>query len=339
MKYKEYYMELKKAMKLLANLHAFEQFNQYDLFYLLDNTSKGILICSDHILEGSKGVQIYFGDSGINYLYDSYMSQTGLILNPIYANMITIVFLSKSDLLEEDRRFLKEHNIRVSLENNLIPCEFQEGYDYKYLSIKKMKRVLAYLYYLISLIKNEREEIIQCFAEEKLVLAAFDPESHYYSLKYTSDAVLGTMPKLKKKNESFVVEYQDATYVEDVCYISRYFSFKKGTEGWYESILFGYYEKKEKHIMHRVICKPEQIGDYAIGVIDELFKQEGLPMKVVFNQRDMASSLYRTLEALHIETQFQRETESIDQLFFELFSKKIETIEEGEKRLDAALVS
>ncbi len=332
-------MELRKAMKLLRGLNAFEQFNQYDLFYFLDDTSKGIVVCTDHMLDSSAGVQLYLNSSGINYLYDSYMSHTGIILNPIYANMISIALLSKNNLLEEDVQFLKKHKIRISLENNVIPCEFQEGYDYKYLTIKKMKLVIAYLYYLISLIKNEREDLVQCFAEDKLVLAAFDPKEHYYSVKYTGDAVLGTMPRFKKKNESFIKEYQDATYVEDVCYISRYFSFKQLEDGGYESILFGYYEKKKKHLMHRVACKPEQIQDFAIGVVDELFKQEGLPMKVIFNERTMVSSLYKTLTALHIDTEFQRETEFVDQIFFELFSKKIENYEEGEKRLETVLVS
>lgn len=340
MTYKECYMELKKAMKLLDGIHAFEQFNYMNLFYLIDESSKGIVIFSDHIMGESSGLQVHLGDDGINYLYDSYMSPTGLVLNSVFADMLTVALVSKKDLVEEDIAYLKKHKIRISSENNLIPCEFKEGHDYAYLSVKNMKRVITYIYYLLSLIKNEREDILKCFENTDLVLAAFDTRQNVYEVRYTGDVALGNMPKLKKVHQDFIEEYQDITYIEDTCYISRYYSFEQVKEdGHYQSILFGYYVDKNTHILHTISCKPTQIGEYLTGFVDELFKENGVPTRVVFNERRLYAELYKTLVKLHIDVDFQRENETIDALFFEILGENKGAFEEGEKKLKMAFVS
>ncbi|MDE6407407.1 MAG: hypothetical protein K2K48_04590 [Anaeroplasmataceae bacterium] len=339
MTYKECYMELKKAMKLLQNMHVFEQFNYMNLFYLLDEKSKGIVIFSDHLMGESSGLQIHFEDSGINYLYDSYMSSTGMILNCVFADMVTVSLVSKEELTLEDIAYLKKHKIRLSTKN-LIPCAFKEGHDYSYLTLKKMQQVIAYIYYLLSLIKNESEDIMKCFENSDLVLAAFDTSHHVYEVKYTNDLAIGSMPRFKKASQEFINEYKDATYVEDTCYISRYYSMEKvPTKEYYQSILFGYYPKKDTYIVHTIQCKPKQIGEYLIGFADELFKENHLPTKVILNERRMVSELYKTLQGLHIDVEFKRETEEIDTMFFEIMRDSKEGLKEGEQKLNVAFVS
>ncbi|MCM1131018.1 MAG: hypothetical protein NC310_07280 [Roseburia sp.] len=340
MRYKECYMELKNAMKLLEKNHAFEQFNHMNLFYLLDESSKGIVILSDHIVGESVGLHIYLGSNGINYLYDSYMSPTGLTLNAVFADMVTIAFVSKNDLTERDINFLKKYKIRISKEHNLIPWEFKEGHIYSYLSLKKMRHVIAYLYYLLSLIKNEHDDILKCFEDTELVLAAFDTTLNLYEVRYTGDIILGDMPRTKKINQAFVDEYKDSIYIEDTCYISRYYSFKTvGENEYYQSVLFGYYMNKNTHLLHIISCKPNQIKEYLTGFVDELFKDNGIPTKVVFNERRLYAELYKTLKSLHIDVTFQRETEAVDSLFYDLLDDSKETLEEGGKKLKMAYVS
>ena len=339
MTYKECYMELKKAMKHLQDLHAFEQYNYMNLFYLLDEKSKGIVIFSDHLMGEASGLQIHFDDSGINYLYDSYMSTTGLVLNCVFADMITVALLSKESLTEEDKEYLKKHKIRISAKN-LIPCEFKEGYDYSYLTIKKIKQVISYIYYLISLIKNEHDEMLNCFENTDLVLAAFDTTKNLYEVKYTGDLALGSMPRLKKVNQEFIKEYEDATYEEDICYISRYYALEKvPSKEYYRSILFGYYSNKDTYIINAIDCKPTQIGEYLVGFMDELFKENHLPTKVVFNERRMFAELYKTLKGLHIDVNFQREDEQIDTMFFEIIRDNQDVLKKGEQKLKTVFVS
>lgn len=337
--YKDCYLELKKAMHLLEKRHAFEEFNYMNLFFILDENSKGIVVFSNQQMGDSYGIQIYFGDAGINYLYDSYMSSTGLVLNTIFADMTNISFVERKDLLPSDIAFLKKHKIRINAKGNLIPCEFKEGFDFTYLSIKKMEKAISYIYYLLSLLDNEKEDIEECFRDEKIVLAAFDTKEMYYEVRYTADLSLGNMPSFKKVNQDFVSEYQNSTYVDDTCHICRYFSPTGTPTSGYESILFGYYEKKETYLFHQISCKPKQITEYSIGFLDELFKKEGLPTKVVFNNRSLTSQMLKTLRALHIEVDFQRENEDVDSFFFEMMAENLESEKKGEQKLNTVFVS
>ncbi|MDE7106305.1 MAG: hypothetical protein K2O22_03980, partial [Anaeroplasmataceae bacterium] len=230
-------------------------FNYLDLFYLIDSKSKGIAIFQDRLMGNSYGLQLHFGDAGINYLYDSYMTNTGLMLNSVFANMMTISMVAKEDLIPDDIAFLKKHKIRIQAKNNLIPCLFQEGHDYSYLSIKNMQDAIRYIYYLLSLIRNEREDILKAFSEEQLVLAAFDSVHGYYEVRYTADITLGTMPRFKKSNSEFVLEYQGKTYVDETLYISRYYSpVKVEKTAYYESVLFAYLEPKGSYNLYRICC-------------------------------------------------------------------------------------
>ncbi|MDE7161558.1 MAG: hypothetical protein K2N65_02225 [Anaeroplasmataceae bacterium] len=339
MNYKERYIELRKAMKCLKTIHAFEQFDFTNFFYLIDDKTKGIVLLSEELMAESSGIQIHLGESGINYLYDSFLSKTGFILNGLCADMLTVSILKKESLLPQDIAFLKKYHIRLSSDFNIIPFEFREGYDCRYMSLKKMEMVISYIYYLLSLIKNEREDILQCFSEDKIVLAAFDTINNLYEVRYADDVTLGNMPRLKKANSAFALEYKNSVYVDDVCYVCRYYAPTKNEYGCYDSILLGYYEKKKTHFSTQISCKPHQITDYIVGFLDELFKREGLPTKLIFNDRRITAFMLKTLTALNIEVEFSREIEVVDTLFFEIMTDQMEKLEEGEKKQNPAFVS
>lgn len=339
MKYKEKYAELKHAMKLLNTLHVFDQFDISNLFYLLDGQTKAIAVMSNYVMGDSTGIQLHLGNKSINYLYDSFTSTSGMVLNGVYADMLTVSIVKRQDLLSEDIAYLKKHKVRLHATFNIIPLEFNEGYDYTYMSMKKMDAVIAHIYYLLSLIKNEKEDILKSFEEGKMVLAAFDTTNNVYDVRYTDEMLLGSMPRFKKRNQAFVEEYENSTYVDDVCYVSRYFLPTKNENGCYDSILFAYYTKKDTHFSQRISCKPNQIIDYICGFLDEMFKKEGLPTKMIFNHRGLITTMFKTLNALHIDLEFSRETVDIDQYFLELLAIEVEKEKEGEKKQEMALVS
>lgn len=339
MKYKERYMELKNAMRALNSIHAFEQFDHTNFFYLMDEKTKGMALLSEHLVGEARGIQIHIGEEGINYLYDSYMSTTGMLLHSVHANMVTVSILKKEELFPQDIDFLKKNHIRLSSSFNIIPLEFHEGFDYAYLSLKNMEIVISYIYYLLSLIKNEREDILKCFEEEKLVLAAFDTQNQLYEVRYTDDVVLGNMPRFKKIDQAFVNEYQNSVYVDDVCYICKYFTPTKNEYGCYDTLLLGYYEKKEVQFSNSICCKPNQIKEYITGFLDELFKKEGLPTKVVMNDRKLVAYVLKTLSALNIEVEFVREIEEVETLFYDMITEEFEKKEEGERKQSIAFVS
>lgn len=339
MKYKEKYAELKHAMKLLKSLQVFEQFDISNIFYLFDQHSKAVVVLSNFFMGESDGVQIHLGNESINYLYDSFTSVSGMVLNGVYADMLTVSIVKREDLLPEDIAYFKKNKIRIQSEFNILPLEFKEGYDYTYMSIRKMDIFIAYLYYLLSLIRNERADIVQAFEEGKMVLAAFDTANSVYEVRYTDEVILGSLPRLKKQELAFVEEYENSTYVDDSCFVCRYFLPTKNETGCYDSLLFGYYEKKKTYFSQKMSCKPNQITDYICGFLDELFKKEGLPTKMVFNHRGLLSAMYKTLKALHIDLEFSRENEDVDVCFMELLADQLENQKEGEKKQDSAFVS
>ena len=114
---------------------------------------------------------------------------------------------------------------------------------------------------------------------------------------------------------------------------------KVPSKDYYQSVLFGYYPEKDAYIIHTISCKPSQIGEYLIGFLDELFKENHLPTKVVLNERRMIAELYNTLKGLHIDVDFQRETEEIDTLFVDIMRENKEVLQEGEQKLKTAFVS
>ncbi|MDE6660469.1 MAG: hypothetical protein K2J93_01430, partial [Anaeroplasmataceae bacterium] len=104
-------------------------------------------------------------------------------------------------------------------------------------------------------------------------------------------------------------------------------------------ILFGYYPEQDTYFIQTIECKPNQVGEYLIGFLDELFKENHVPTKVIFNERRTVAELYNTLKGLHIDVAFYRETEEIDSLFVDLMRDHMEVLQEGEQKLKTAFVS
>ena len=120
MSYKDVFFELKKAMQTLNKKHTFEKFNSMNFFFLVDEHSKGIIVFNNQGLEDALSLTIYFGDKGINYLVDSYMSASGLLHNAVFADMIILSLVKRKDLVAEDFAYYKKHKIRIAQENNLL---------------------------------------------------------------------------------------------------------------------------------------------------------------------------------------------------------------------------
>ncbi len=333
MLYKECYAELKKAMLRLYKKKAFEKFTYMNFFYLIDEKSHGIAVFNSLTSGNLPSLSFYLKDVGIQYLFDSYLSSTGLVHNGVFANMLVLSLVPRSDLTEEDIAFFKKKKIRITQENNLLPCEFKEGYMYQYFSLSKIKQVVEYLYYLNSLLDNELKDIEEAFQKEEIVLAGFDTVNHLYELKFTKDFSLGRMPAYKKIDFNFANEYKESTYVDDTCYIGRYFEpMKEDGQPYYDTLLVAYYEKKDTHIVQKISCKPHQFLEYCYGFLDMVFKKEGLPTKVVFNNRRLTSLLLKTLAYLDIEVVYHREPEQLDTIFLEYVQEILDETEEGEKK-------
>ncbi len=84
--------------------------------------------------------------------------------------------------------------------------------------------------------------------------------------------------------------------------------------------------------MEKLSCKPHQFLEYSKGFLDSVFKEVGVPTRIVLNHRHMMSFLFKTLAELNIEVDFQREPAPLDSIFIDYISQKLEEKEEGEKK-------
>ncbi len=339
MRYIGFYKEAKAIILKMLKAGYFEKFNSHNIFFLLDEKSRGISVFSEKILNETYGIQFFFGMNGINYFHDVLNSKTGFAVNHFFSESILMAIVKKADLSLEDRKYLHENEVRV-YENNLIPYVFKEGYGLSYLANKDLEIVVDYLYYLLSLIKNEKNDLIGYFRNFKLVMAFYDTKQFSYEAKYANVDLVNfeVFPKSKPLNKDIVSEYEDSVYTDDICYFLHcYLPLKKEDDEPFPSILLTYYEKKDVYNFEIIDCEPKHITDYVFGFMDRCFKKNGLPITVVINNRQIYSAINKTLKALNIDVQFKRENERVDNLFYDIIDEKIN--EEEEFRASRALVS
>ncbi len=329
MTYKQRYMEMKKAIKKLISDKYFEKFNSRDLFFLMDEKTKGIVFLSETLFNDSFGLQFFLDDAGLNYLHDAYTTENGFSINHFFTDSILLCMVTKKDLTRDDVAFLKKHELRVMPENNLIPYSFKEGYGLSYLSSKELDHCLTYVYYLMSLLKNELQDILEASKNERITVAAFDTTHMTYEVRYSRMVDLETFPRYKKAEGEFIKEFQDSTYVDDTCQIAQcYLPIDKESKEPYPSILLAYYEQKDTYTYQVIPCTPQQLPEYIYGFMDETFKAYGLPTNIKMNHRKLYAKCFKTLKGLNIDVRFQRENEAIDELLYDVIEKEVNGVGE-----------
>lgn len=329
MTYKEKYMEAKKALKKLISGKNFEKFNSRDLFFLMDEKTKGIVFFSETLLNDSFGLQFFFEEAGFNYLHDAYTTENGFSINHFFTDSILLCMTAKKDLTLDDMRFLRTNHFRILEENNFIPYSFKEGYGLSYLSSRELDRCVAYMYYLMSLLKNELPDILEASRNERITVAAFDTTHLTYEVRYSRMVDLETFPSFKRMDKAFVKEFQNSTYVDDICHIAQcYLPIDKGMQEPYPSILLAYYEQKDIYTYQIIPCKPLQLPDYIYGFMDETFKEYGLPTNIKMNHRGLYAKCYKTLKQLNIDVRFQREYETVDNILYDVIDKEVNEVGE-----------
>lgn len=317
-------LELKRVMKQFISKGYFELFHSENLFYLLDFKSKAVLFFSERFFNNSFGIQIFFDDSGLNYLHDAFTSEDGFSVNPFFSNAILLSVVPKGDLIEDDKQYLHQNKLRVT-EQNFIPYRFKEGYGLDYLSLKELDKVLDYLYYLSSLLSNEKEDVIKAFEEQKMVFSFFNPEELVYEVRYSGMVNLESFPAKHAKNQDFIADNQLLNYTEDHCYLLHaYLPINKKSKDPYPSILMLYSEQKKSYRHQLIFCKPNRICDYIYAFLDDYFKENGIPTVITINDRKIYRWVQQTLQALNMEVYFKRENQEPDELVYELFEKILE---------------
>jgi len=261
--YNDIYKEVKDILKKLYKKDCFSMFSAKDLFYLMDEKTRGILLFSDHMYQDGHGIQMFLNNTGLNYLHDLLSEEDPAPATYFYSDCHFLAFVPRKDLLPDDIKFFKDNKIRIYEDNNLLPIRFKEGYGKTIMSKKDLSDSLNYLFYTYALISNEKEDLSLAFERDLTPIAIFDNQAMSYTCHYTGLPNLEQMPKNKKVNYNLVDDLKDKEFVDDVCYIFHsYFPVKNTNESAYKTIVLAYYVKRKVYKMELFDCCPEKIeGD------------------------------------------------------------------------------
>lgn len=334
MSLKEKYKEIKVLMKKLRAKGCFQNYSTKDMFYLLDERSYGVFLFSERLFNEAYGCELYLNAAGLNCLYDILYEG----VSTFSGDSLVLSFSSKKDLNENDIAFLKQVDTRIYQDNNLVLYRFKEGYPQDYFSSKDCDVLIDYLNYVYALMMNDAKILAETFEQNKVALAAFDNTEMSYSLKSVQHPNFEQFPALKKKNEAFVEDLKGSLYLNENCFFfHQYLPFPENTKEPYPSIFFLYFEKQQElyHAIH--YSKPSKVHECALAFLNNIFGKKGLPTTIFINHRKIYATVKKTLEALNIETYFERGNERINRFFFESINKDIFTdtiLMQGEEEED-----
>jgi len=327
--YNDIYKEVKDILKKLYKKDCFSMFSAKDLFYLMDEKTRGILLFSDHMYQDGHGIQMFLNNTGLNYLHDLLSEEDPAPATYFYSDCHFLAFVPRKDLLPDDIKFFKDNKIRIYEDNNLLPIRFKEGYGKTIMSKKDLSDSLNYLFYTYALISNEKEDLSLAFERDLTPIAIFDNQAMSYTCHYTGLPNLEQMPKNKKVNYNLVDDLKDKEFVDDVCYIFHsYFPVKNTNESAYKTIVLAYYVKRKVYKMELFDCCPEKIEQSFYGFFDELIDEFGRPLTVLFNHRYLYSIANKTLKNLNIETKYAKNHGEYDKMVYELIVEHVSKFEQ-----------
>lgn len=319
-KYKDLYLEAKDILKKLYKKGAFDSYSAKDLLYICDEKSKAVAAFTQNIYAEGLGLQIFYNDKGLNYLHDLLTSTSIHPANFFYCDCFLLGFIERKFLTEEDKKFIKKHNLNIVKEFNFLPIRFKEGCRKTYMTHKELEISINYLCYLYALLSNDVEEINEALSQDFTPIAIFDNTEMSYNVHYNPMPYLATMPKFRPIDKNFVSDFKNATYVDDTVYFFHtYLPFFTPEMKELSSIIVALYLDKNNLKYEIFDAKMDEIEPYFLGFLDNLFYENGLPTNVIVNHRKLYSICYKSLKALNVEVEFKREDPELDQnIYLEL---------------------
>ncbi len=334
---KEDYLDLRKVFLKFKRESHFETYTSADLFYVFDSDGKtALLTFIDQFFGDGVGIQCFNNKDGINYVHDVLSSQDEYSVTVGDCDSIVAVFKPKDALTLEDISFLKKMNQRRTKENNLIIYRFKKGYKYKIASNSDIKTISIYGVFLDSLIDNEEADILEAFNQDNCVVVSLNYEKREYSCLYRPLPYLEIAPKKQPMNQQFIDEYKDHTYTNEDCYLfTSYLPVSVKDSGIRPLLLYFYYNKSGNMELKYIISNPKDYKNIIYGILDEVFTKDGLPTKMIINNRDLYAILSKTLDGLSIENSFERDNlkagEDVSGVISSMYQKTQDTeMEESE---------
>lgn len=310
---KDIYLDCKKLLKEFLKKEYWSVFTAADLFYIASSKDRALFTFVDQFFGDSFGCQLFFNASGLNYVHDILTSQNEQTVTIYDCDSLCAAFVSKSELKDDEKDFLRKNNIRINEINNLIIYRYEAGFRQKIASDKDVKILFEYLELIHSILKNEYNEIVEWFKENESITAIMDKKLLEYQLIYRPLPYLEKMPKLSPANSGFIDEFNDCVYLNDECYLfTGYLPIIIEETNVRPLVVYFYFPKIKVHRFKYILDSPKEYKNIFYSILYEVFLETGIPFKISFNNRIIYSILKNTINKLNIESIFLREEGNVD---------------------------
>ncbi len=330
------YKEIRKIINSFITKDYWKNFCSADIFYFDDSKGKKTMLTFiDSFFGDAYGIQFFINKDGFNYVHDILTSKNPDMISIGDCDSICAVLLSKENLSQDDKKFLKQNRARIKEENNLIVYRFKKGYGQRIAKQSELNMVLEKLGFLSSLIENEFTDIVSALNKGLSIVSYVDLENYVYNVSYLPLPFLEKNPKFKPINEDFVNEYKNKTFINDECYLfTSYLPIIIKETGVRPLLVYFYFKESNRSYLKFIVDDPKTYYEYIYGILDDVFLQIGKPLKMIFNNRDFYYFTAKTLNELQIETERTDNNENVDNnistVISQLFEKTNDDVIEKE---------
>lgn len=319
---KNIYLDCKKLLKDFIKKEYWSDFTAADLFYIIRDNARALFTFVDQFFGDSFGCQLFFNANGLNYVHDILTSADENTVTIYDCDSLCAALVCKSDLKEEEIKFLRDNKIRINENNNLIIYRYEAGYSQRIANNKDMKVLLIYLELMASILNNEYNDIVHWFKENESIVAIMDEEKLEYDIAYRPLPYLERKPRALKANEGFIEEFKDCTYLNDECYLfATYMPVVIKESKVRPLVLYFYFPKLKKNAFKYILNEPKEYKSIIFSILYDVFMEIGVPYRIIFNHRIIHSILKKTINAMNIEDSFNREDSLIDSNMNEIIAR------------------
>lgn len=329
---KNIYNDIRTVINKYIKRDYWKSFSSADIFHFTDSKGNSTMITFiDSFFGESYGLQFFTNNDGFNYVHDIFTSENPDMITIGDCDSICVILVSKENLTEKEKTFLKENKIKIKEENNLLIYRFKKGYGQRLANDKELLMIVERLGYLTSVIENEYSDVIKAFNDNLSVIAYVDLQMFMYHTNYAPLPYLEHNPSFKKEKEDFVLEYKDKTYYNDDCFVfTSYLPIVIKENGVRPLLVYFYYNNTSKSYIKFILDEPKDYKQCIYGILDDVFSNIGMPTKMIFNNRDLYYICAKTLKKLNIECEKTDNNEYVDDNVSQVVAKLYEKTQDEE---------
>lgn len=307
------YNKIKKFMSLFDKEDYFNIYSNADLFVNLFSKKKYMYCFLSDFLEDSVGVQLFNNEAGFDYVHDVLTLDTDSMLLAGRMDSICAIYLSRDLLSDEDKDYIHKMGYRVKKEKNLIIYRYEKGHAKRYANKKEMKDLIENCEFVYSYVKENFTDTMSAFEANKHPVSFIDEERLEYHTAYLDLPNLSVMPRKMPVNKNVVEDFKSIPFTGEECYMFvAYTPLIIKETGVRPLIVYFYFADRNKVVFKYITDAPKEYKNYIYGILDDVFREEGIPEKLYLNDRHFYSYLFKTLAELHIEVELALEDNEVD---------------------------